>query len=555
MGFLQSVASNIRNWFKSDNSVVSRETQKGNKRLPAASPYGAYGQTGMDALSGLLSIERDLMTRYVDYEEMDDYPEISAALDVYADDATVPDMFKDKAIWITSKDKVIEGILNDELLDGSLQIEEDIYPIVRTLAKYGSVYAELLVEESGVVGVTYLPTPTVRRVERDDGTLVGYVQDVNGRFGYSWKEVETIIAGNGKSKGQMEVFESWEVVHFRLRGKSLTSPHGHSILDAARWPFRRLVMAEDAALVHKLTKAPGRLAFYVDVGDLPPAQAMAYLNEVKKGYKKKKFMNSNGKMDFRRNPIAPDEDIFIPMRSGQESTRIETMSSADWQSTELLDYLRGKLFSAIKVPRAHLGLSGESSRASLAQEDVRFARTLLRLQREIKTGVRRICRVHLAAKGIDPDSVGFDVKMTIPSSLFELAQIELRNAQADNASRLSEFFTKEWILQNVFDFSESAASGVARDKRQEVRTDQRSEAEVQASIVRDYPELADQGGQPEGVSESSVDGSKRLGELMMSQEELREAIEFAIARLDVVKPIVQDIRKEVRKANSTRKVV
>ena len=555
MGFIQDVASRVRGWFKTDNSVVSRETQRGQRQLPAASPYGAYGQTGMDALGDLLNIEQDLMARYVDYEEMDDYPEISAALDVYADDATVPDMYKDKAIWVTSKDKVIEGMLNEELLDGRLQIEEDIYAIVRTLAKYGSVYAELLVEKSGVVGVTFLPTPTVRRVERPDGTLVGYVQDMRGRFGYSWKEIESIIAGEGKSNEQLTVFEPWEVVHFRLRGKSLTSPYGHSILDAARWPFRRLVMAEDAALVHKLTKAPGRLAFYVDVGDLPPAQAMAYLNEVKKGYKKKKFMNASGKMDFRRNPIAPDEDIFIPMRGGQESTRIETMSTADWQSTELLDYLRGKLFSAIKVPRAHIGLSGESSRASLAQEDVRFARTLLRLQREIKNGVKRICRVHLAAKGIDPDSVGFDVRMTIPSTLFELAQIELRNAQADNASRLSEFFPKEWILQNVFDFSEAAASGVARDKRQELRIDQRSEAEVQASIMRDYPELAGQSGAPGGMGESTGENGRELREIQKSQNELKETLDLARTSLDVVKPIVQDIRKEVRRANLTKKVV
>jgi hypothetical protein len=378
---------------------------------------------------------------------------------------------------------------------------------------------------------------------------------MRGRFGYSWKEVESIISGEGKSSKQLTVFEPWEVVNFRLRGKSLSGAYGHSILDAARWPFRRLVMAEDSALVHTLTKAPGRLAFYVDVGDLPPAQAMAYLNEVKKGYKKKKFMNSSGKMDFRRNPIAPDEDIFIPMRSGQESTRIEPMSTAEWQSTELLEYLRGKLFSAIKVPRAHLGLSGESSRASLAQEDVRFARTVLRLQKEVKNGVRRICRVHLAAKGIDPDTVGFDVKMTIPSTLFELAQIELRNAQADNASRLSEFFEKEWILQNVFDFSEASASGVAKGKRQEVRADMRADAEVQASIMRDYPELAGKdGGAASGMGEST-DSGDLLKRIEKSQGELKETINLTRASLDVVKPIVQDIKKEVRRSGLTKKVV
>ena len=249
-------------------------------------------------------------------------------------------------------------------------------------------------------------------------------------------------------------------------------------------------MAEDSALVYKLTRSPSRFAFYVDVGDLPSGQAMAYVNQVKQQFKKKKLFNpTTGKLDFRINPLAPDEDFFIPTRGGQESTRIDIMQGADSQSVADLQYFRGKLFSALKVPKSYLGADGQINRAALSQEDVRFARTVMRIQREVRNGLKRMCNVHLAINGIDPDAVEFDVKMTNPSSIFEMAQIELRNAQADNARSLMQFFPRAWVMARVFDLPREEAERLLDQKMQEKTEMLKAYAQQQVDIKRDFPQI------------------------------------------------------------------
>ena len=238
-----------------------------------------------------------------------------------------------------------------------VRIEEEIYGLTRTLTKYGNCFSEIIADKSGVIGLNFLPPPTVRRIETDKGTLVGYVQDPNGQFGLSTSAAKKAIETNQATVDGAIVFEPWEVVHWRIMGKSMSSCYGFSILDPVRWVWRRLVMAEDSALVYKLTRSPARFAFYVDVGDLPPAQAVSYVNQVKSQYKKKKFINnSTGKLDFRVNPLGADEDFWIPSRAGQESTRIDVISGPDYQAVEDLEYFRSKLFSGLKVPKSYLGL-------------------------------------------------------------------------------------------------------------------------------------------------------------------------------------------------------
>ena len=228
-------------------------------------------------------MDEGLLQRYADYEEMDDYPEIGAALDIYGDDATIPDIHHNRSIWPIAEDRVVRVILSD-LLDKRLRIDEDVYSIARTLAKYGNAYAEILANENGVVEL--FASATMRRIETKKGSLLGFLQDPSGKFALSANEFIEVLEGRAQAKG-VTAFAPYEVVHFRLLGKNVQSVYGHSILDAARWVWRRLVMAEDSALVYKLTRAPARFAFYVDVGDMPPAQAVSYVNQVKQSYKKK----------------------------------------------------------------------------------------------------------------------------------------------------------------------------------------------------------------------------------------------------------------------------
>jgi intein/homing endonuclease len=166
------------------------------------------------------------------------------------------------------------------------------------------------------------------------------------------------------------------------------------------------------------------------------------------------FTHNTGKLDLKFNPISQDEDFFVPSRKGQDGTRIEVLGSPSWQHMDDIEYFRDKLFAALKVPKAYMGQQEGVARAVLSSEDVRFARTVLRVQREIRNGLAKVCRIHLAALNIDPYAVDYDIKMTVPSSIFELAQLEVRNARADLAGRMGQFVSLHWTLANVFGFSD-----------------------------------------------------------------------------------------------------
>jgi hypothetical protein len=363
--------------------------------------------------------------------------------------------------------------------------------------KYGNDYEELLVNADGVRGINYLPPPTVRRLETPKGDLIGFMQDFKGRFDFTNNDFQRTLSAkfdlsvNTDPMNQpVAAFESWEVVHFRLRGKERRSVYGHSALEAARWIWKRLMLLEDAALVYRLQRAPERFAFYVDVGDLPPQEALAFVNRVRQNFRKKRFVDpGTGKLNLKFDALSQDEDFFVPTRKGVDSTRIETLGAPQWQAMDDIEYFRDKLFSAIKVPKAYLGQESGVARAVLSSEDVRFARTVLRIQRELKNGLRKVARVHLSALGLDPYAVDYDINMTVPSAIFELAQMEVRTAKADLAARMRDFVSLQWILSNVFGLSEDEIVTIKKQRSGESAEDAENQATAQNIMTPPPPPM------------------------------------------------------------------
>lgn len=467
MGAVSNIIARVREAFRQDKIHGGDLIAKGSTSPSFGdSGYDLLQSYGYDSVSDHLRLEHDLLSRYVDYEEMDDYPELAAALDIYADDSSQPDTQLRRTIWAVSPDKTVESLM-DDLYHKQLRADEEIWEIARSTVKYGNDYEEMLITENGVVGLNFLPAPTVRRVEGPRGELYGFVQDFRGRFGTSPQEFQKALAqrsnaikavnssGGHDSSNSVTAFEDWEIVHFRLRGKTRRSVYGYSVLEPARWIWKRLQLLEDAALIYRLQRAQERFAYYVDVGNLPPAESLAYLNRVRQQHKKKKFVNpSTGKMDFKWEPMSQDDDIFIPVRNGQDGARVEVLGSPSWQHMDDVEYFRSKMFAGIKVPKAYMNQDEGADRASLSSQDVRFARSALRVQRELRNGFHKVGRTHLAALGLDPSRVPFDVQMTVPSAIFELAQVEVRNARADLAARMGEHVSLHWLLSNVYNMNE-----------------------------------------------------------------------------------------------------
>ena len=500
--------------------------------------------SGIRSLATELSMDQALLQRYADYENMDDYPELQAALDIYADDSTIPDSVRGKSVWGESEDKVVRDII-DDCLHRRLRIEEDIWLVVRTMCKYGNAFAEVVVTENGVMGLNFLPVSTVRRLVSEMGDLVGYVQDLTGQFQIETTDFKDLISLKKKfdEKG-MIFFEPWEIVQWRLRSKYIRSLYGYSVLDAARWIWKRLAMLEDTALVYKLTRSPGRYAFYVDTGDLPPEEAVALVKKVKQSYKKRTLINpQTGQLEFKNNPLAPEDDMWIPTRGGKESTRVEVMSGPDWQSMEDIEYFRDKMFTAIKIPKSHFGGEAEADGA-LAQKDVRFARTCLRVQREFRNGLRQVLRIHMACLGIDPDTVKWETKMTVPSSIFELQQIEVLNAQAGLMGTLGEWFSTPWLLKHILHFSADDATKVAEEAAAEREKELSDEARIEATLKKKYPEAEIDAAAESGFRAENIDINKKLDKLVESVKETRQTSSTVLKRVKDMEPkLNRTIRK------------
>jgi hypothetical protein len=352
-------------------------------------------------------------------------------------------------------------------------------------------------------------------------------------------------------------FYPWEVAHWRLRGKQMRALYGYSMLDSARWIWKRLVMLEDASLVCKLTKAPARFAFYVDTGEMPPREARAMVDDVRRRYKKKRVVDpATGKLDLRMNPMAQDEDFFIPSRAGKDASRIEVLAGPEYDDTNVMSYFLKKLYAAIRIPPQYLGGTEVTNRAALTQEDVQFARLELRLQHEFVSGLSQVVRVHLAALNIDPDSVQWDLRMPTPSSIFEMQQIEVWNARVALAAGLRDFFTIPWIIANIFHMSDEDALFASEAKKNEDDANAMAQAQTQADIMQKFPELGPMGAmgamgqEPEGGPGQAVAYEDVRRDIRRVISETSGGHGEVMRRLDRIEPALARVESRVRSVNA-----
>ena len=356
-----------------------------------SSPFSVLGAYGI----------LDRTARYSEFAEMEYQPEIAAALNIFADETAAGDE-KGKAFHLYSKNPEVKKAL-EELFYDILNIDFNLRPWIRNLVKYGDffLYNEVI-PDIGIVNVQPIP---VNELEREEG----FDQRDPYAVRYKW-----ITRGN-------RYLENWQITHMRILGNDLFLPYGTSILEPARRVWRQLVMMEDSMLVYRVVRSPERRVFYIDVGNVAPNDVPSFMEAVKQTMRSKDVVNrQDGRMDQRFNPLSIDEDYFIPVRGGQTGTKIETLAGG--QNATAVDdvkYLQQKLFAAIQVPKPYLNFDENlSAKASLAQQDVRFSRTISVLQRVILSELNKMAMVHLYTKGFDgEDLIAFELRLSNPSTV------------------------------------------------------------------------------------------------------------------------------------------
>ena len=378
----------------------------------------------------------------ISHNTMDMDPILSSALDIYSDECTTRNEMGD-ILQIKSNNDEIKSILHNLFYD-ILNIEFNLWSWTRCMVKYGDFYLRLHISpEYGVYIVEPLSTYYVTRIENTDLTNKNSVK----------------FQVNSPQGNKNEDLENYQIAHFRLLSDSNFLPYGKSTLEGARRVWKQLSLMEDAMLIHRIMRAPEKRIFKIDIGNIPPNEVDNHMERIMSQMKKTPYLDQQtGDYNLRFNLQNMVEDFFLPVRGSDSGTSIDNLPGLEWTGTDDIEYLRNKMMAALKIPKAFLGYDESlSGKATLAAEDIRFARTIQRVQRIIVSELNKIAVIHLYSQGYRDDAlVDFTLELTNPSTIFEKEKIDVWKTKVDVSKDMQEnkFFSKKWIYEHVFGLSD-----------------------------------------------------------------------------------------------------
>jgi len=396
-----------------------------------------YEQAGGAQSMAYQQVRREV---FRDYDAMDNDPILASALDIYADESTLKNEFGD-TLTITSDNPRVQEILTNLFYD-VLNVEFNLWPWTRNMCKYGDFFLGLeIAEGKGIVNVTPHSVYNTERLERTDPSNPNSVK---------FKITED---PNGK-----ESYENFEIAHFRLLADTNWLPYGKSMIENGRRLWKQLSLMEDAMLIHRIMRAPEKRVFKIDIGNIPPTEVDNYMQRIINKMKKVPFIDKNtGDYNLKYNMQNLTEDFYLPVRGGDSGTSIDNLPGLQGAETEDIEYLKGKLFAALKIPKAYLGYEENvNGKATLAAEDVRFARTIERIQRTLISELTKIAIIHLYAQGItDSEMTNFELQLVNPSTIYEQEKVNLWSEKIRLAQDIQglNMLSKDWVYENIFKLS------------------------------------------------------------------------------------------------------
>jgi hypothetical protein len=443
-----------------------------------------YTTSGISAYAGQMAINYPSLRPqlYSDYESMDTDAIVSSALDIIADECTLRNE-SGEMLHIRSSDENIQKILYNLFYD-VLNIEFNLWSWTRNMCKYGDFFLKLeIAEKFGVYQVIPFSAFNILREEGMDPKNPSYVRfrfDAAAAAGYGttvggWANY---AAGGSQKNEDAFYFENYEMAHFRLLSDLNYLPYGRSYLEPARKLFKQYILMEDAMLIHRITRAPDRRLFYINIGSIPPAEVENYMQKMVSKLKKTPFMDEKtGQYNLKYNVMNMLEDYYIPVRGNDTTTKIDSVKGLEYDGIKDVEYLREKLFAALKVPKAFMGYEKDlTGKATLAAEDIRFARTIERIQRILVSELTKIALVHLYTQGYDGEAMtNFELSLTTPSIIYDQERIALLKEKVELAKSIQEsgLMPTDWIYDNVFHFSEDEIDEyrdlVIEDKKRQFR--------------------------------------------------------------------------------------
>lgn len=379
------------------------------------------GKTWRKVETGLfqqsINYETSRISSYSDFETMEFYPTIAAALDIMMEESTTVND-SGKILNIYSESKRIKGILED-LFFNRLDVHTSLPMWIRNTCKYGDNFVFLNINDThGILGGKQMPNYEMERIENDMFDMItGRAlsdDQTSGKVKFIWR-------------GRDVEFNSWQIAHFRLLGDDRRLPYGTSILEKARRIWKQLVLSEDSMLVYRVTRAPERRVYKIYVGNIDEADVESYVNTIADRFKRTQVVDpATGQIDLRMNQLANDQDYFIPVRSEDAPNPIDTLPGAqNLDQIADIEYLQRNLFTALRVPKPFLGFEESAGDGkNLALQDIRFSRTINRIQQSMLQELNKIAIIHLYLLGFEDEIDNFTITLNNPSTQAEMLKIE-----------------------------------------------------------------------------------------------------------------------------------
>jgi hypothetical protein len=399
---------------------------------------------GSGATQSSMAYQQVRIDLFRDYDSMDMDPILSSALDVYSDETTARNEMGN-VLKIHHEDDQIKQILENLFYD-IINVEFNLWPWTRNLVKYGDFFLQLEIADGlGIVNAMPLSTYEVSRVENFD-------PENPQRVKFIYAPYQNPSGGYGQTP--KKEFENYEMAHFRLNSDSNFLPYGKSMIEGARRVWKQLMLMEDAMLIHRVMRAPEKRIFKIDVGNIPPNEVDNYMQKIINGSKKVPFVDERtGEYNLKYNMQNLIEDYYMPVRGNDNGTSIDTLKGLEYNMIDDINYLKGKLMAALKIPKAFLGYEEDvNGKATLAAQDVRFAKTIERIQRVLISELTKVAIIHLYAQGITDDRLtDFTLELTIPSKIYEQEQVELYTSKVALIQQMQQtkMFSKEWMYEAV----------------------------------------------------------------------------------------------------------
>ena len=449
----------IRRIGKGKTRAIDTQRLQSQGNIKGTSYYDRFGRLhstrqNWETYNNQYNYSSNRLELYTDYEAMDKDSIIASVLDIYSDECTLKNDMGD-VLRINSDDENIKKILHNLFYD-VLNIEFNLWAWIRGMNKYGDYYLDLDIEEG--IGIVNASPISAYEIEREEGFNPDNPYEV--RFKMTSFGGGTTGFNYQKSQNDLQNYiPFYRIAHFRLFSDTNFLPYGRSLLEPARKTWKQLTLMEDAMLIHRIMRAPEKRVFKIDVGNIPPNEVDQHIRNIIDQMKKIPYVDQNtGDYNLKFNIQNMLEDYYLPVRGGQSGTQIDTLNGMEFTGIEDINYLKNRMQAALKVPKAFIGYEeGVEGKATLAQQDIRFARSIERVQKIVLSELTKIAIIHLYAQGYENEDLSnFWLELTPPSIVYQQEKVALwvENVRLATDIKTSKLLSQEWVYKNIFNMSD-----------------------------------------------------------------------------------------------------